>query len=116
MKGDPLPNAGRAVVPEQKITSYLMSETHPDGRGKARFFAAHGFSAREWSVLANALKRHAEDHPVADEEVTAFGVRYVVDGKLEAPDGRAPVVRSVWFIDRGDDVPRLVTAFPSPRR
>ena len=116
MKGELLPHAARAIVPERKITDYLLSETHPDGRGKARFFAGHGFSVREWHVLAAALRRHAVDHPVADEETTAFGVRFIVDGTLQAADGRAPSVRSVWFIDRGGDVPRLVTAFPSPRR
>jgi hypothetical protein len=116
VKGEGLPNAARAIVPERKVKGYLLSEAHPDGRGKARFFAAHGFSAESWQVLADALERHAAAHPVSDEEVTSFGMRYVVDGKLQAPDGRAPRVRSVWFIDVASDVPRLVTAYPSPRR
>ncbi|HUF46630.1 MAG TPA: hypothetical protein VMM93_02380, partial [Vicinamibacterales bacterium] len=38
-----------------------------------------------------------------------------LSGKLIAPDGRTPLVRSVWFIERGEDVPRLVTAFPAPQ-
>ena len=116
MKGQLLPNAARAIVSERKLKEYLLSQTHPDGRGKAKFFAAHGFSAEHWQVLAEALKSHAAAHPVAGEEETVFGVRYVVDGKLLAPDGRSPRVRSVWFIDVGSDNPRLVTAYPSPQR
>jgi hypothetical protein len=59
VKGAPLPNASRAVVPEAKITRYLLSETHPAGRSKARFFTAHGFSPAQWEVLATALPDHA---------------------------------------------------------
>ncbi len=38
-----LPNAERAVVSERKVVDYLLSETHPDGRGKARFFSGARF-------------------------------------------------------------------------
>lgn len=116
MKGEPLPNAGLAIVPEQKITQYLLSPAHPDGRGKARFFAAHGFAAANWSVLAEALRGHATAHLVADATQTPFGVRCVVDGALTCPDGRAPEVRVVWFVRPGHDAPTLVTAYPIKQR
>jgi hypothetical protein len=114
--GRPLANADRSIVPERKVTGYLLSETHPDGRGKARFFSAHGFAVSDWRALAAALRRHAVEHPVVEEVETDFGTRYVVDGILHAPDGRKPEVRVVWFIERGEEVPRLVTAFPAKRR
>jgi hypothetical protein len=28
------------------------------------------------------------------------------------PDGRTPTIRSVWFIETGEEVPRFVTAYP----
>lgn len=115
MTGRPLPNADRAIVPERKVTGYLLSETHPDGRGKARFFSAYGFAIADWQALAAALRRHAAEHPVGEAVETEFGVRYVVDGILHTPDGRTPRVRVVWFVGRGDEVPRLVTAFPAKR-
>jgi hypothetical protein len=31
---------------------------------------------------------------------------------METPDGRKPVVRSVWFIEHGSQTPRFVTAYP----
>ena len=34
---------------------------------------------------------------------------------MEEPDGREPAVRSVWFIEAGGEVPRLVTAYPLER-
>jgi hypothetical protein len=96
--------------------AYLLSETHPDGWGKARFFSAHGFSASKWQSLATSSRRHAADHPVAEVVETPFGVRYAVDGILHTPDGRTPTVRTVWFIDLDHSAPRLVTAFPRTRR
>lgn len=116
MTGRPLPNADRAIVPERKVTEYLLSESHPDGRGKARFFSAYGFAISCWQALAAALRRHAAEHRVVEAVGTVFGTRYGVDGILHTPTGRTPRVRVVWFTERGEEVPRLVTAFPAKRR
>lgn len=115
MTGRKLPNADLAIVPERKVTDYLLSDIHPDGRGKARFFAGHGFTSSDWRALADALRLHAAEHPVAVAAETAFGVRYVVVGILPTPDGRGPTVRTVWFIEHGEEIPRLVTAYPAKR-
>ena len=110
-----LPNLQAAMVSEEKITGYLLSTTHRDGRHKATFFLAFGFSADAWQVLAAALRKHAADYEVAKVENSPFGTRYVVEGALEAPDGRTPTIRSVWFIETDEPVPRLVTAYPLER-
>lgn len=52
---------------------------------------------------------------MAEAAETAFGVRYVVVGILSTPDGRGPTVRTVWFIEHGEEIPRLVTAYPAKR-
>ena len=72
-----LPGLENAVVPQAKITNYLLSFTHPDGCSKARFFTQFGFSAQAWEVMAQALLRHAADHEVAKTEDSPFGMRYV---------------------------------------
>jgi len=53
---------------------------------------------------------------VAETGETPLGIRYAVDGIMAAPDGRAPNVRTVWFIETGEEVPRFVTAYPLKRR
>jgi hypothetical protein len=55
-------------------------------------------------------------HPVVEAVETLFGGRYVVEGELPAPDGRAPGVRTIWFVRTDRDVPELVTAYPLKRR
>lgn len=107
-----LPNVEKAVVPKTKITEYLLSLAHRDGRSKAMFFMRFGFTATRWEVFADALIRHAEEHEVAKVETSPFGVRYVIEGTLTAPDGRTPNVRVVWFISTDDIEPYLVTAYP----
>jgi hypothetical protein len=42
-----LRNYEQAVVSESKITEYLLSDTHPEGKEKAAFFERFGFSADE---------------------------------------------------------------------
>ena len=111
-----LPNHERAWIPQAKITEYLLSFTHRDGRHKAEFFVRFDFTAASWETLAAALLRHAADHEVAKIEESPFGRRYVVEGELQAPDGRAPLVRTVWFIEIEGSVPWLVTAYPIGRR
>lgn len=107
-----LPGYESVVVPQRKLTDYLLNEWHEDGRGKALFFERFGYSITNWEALEMALKGHAQTHEVVKVERTPFGTRYVVEGALETPDGRMPLVRVVWFIDLDGGIPRLVTAYP----
>lgn len=110
-----LPNQAQAVVPQRKVTDYLLSPLHPDGRSKAAFCRRFGFSASAWEVFADALRRHAADNEVATAEDTPFGTSYTIEGALGTPDGRLPLVRVIWFVSTGESVPRLVTAYPLKR-
>ena len=110
-----LPNVEAAVVPQAKITDYLLSLTHESGKGKAGFFNRFGFSLEQWEALASALLLHAADNEVAKVEDSPFGKRYVIEGDMQTPDGRVPKVRAVWFIDNEQAIPRFVTAYPLKR-
>jgi hypothetical protein len=111
-----LPNLEAAVVPQEKVTDYLLSPTHRDGRHKAAFFLSFGFSASAWQELVAALLKHAQDYEVVTIEDSPFGTRYVVEGTISALDGRSPNLRSVWVIEKDEDIPRFVTAYPLERR
>ena len=108
-----LPNLGKAEVPKSKVVNYLLDLTSENGKTKARFSLAFGFTIDGWEIMAEALKRHASRHEVAKiEERPPFGVHYVIEGSLITPDERNPDVRVVWIIDDGDVTPRLVSAYP----
>lgn len=107
-----LPNAKTVLISESKIRGYLLSLSHPVGQSKARFFLGRGFSVENWQLLADALGEIAASNEVTGTEPSPFGMRYIVDGRLRTPDGRNPLVRTVWFIDAGSETPHFVTAFP----
>lgn len=106
-----LPNNQDAIIPYEKISGYLLSATHRDGRHKAAFFTRFGFSLDSWTILAESLLRHVADHDVNKIEESAFGTRYIIEGIMFAPDGRLPYVRSIWFVEKGEKLPRFVTAY-----
>ena len=107
-----LTKVDKAQIPESKVVKYLLSSTHRAGKSKAAFFTAIGFIAERWEELAEALRRHAGENTVSEIEETVFGTRYVVDGLLMAPNDRKLKVRSVWFVDKGTDRLRFITAYP----
>lgn len=110
-----LPYSDRLEISQTKVAQYLLSSTHRAGRGKARFFSAFGFQASSWEMLAQTLQQHAKDNVVLQTEETPFGIRYVIEGPLIAPNGRELQIRAVWFIDTGSVAPRFVTAYPLKR-
>lgn len=111
-----LPQFDRAIVARSKVVRYLLSSTHPEGRTKAVWFGRFGFKVGAWQVLARALRDHAWEQELESVEESVFGRRYTIAGPLRSPDGRTPTIRSVWFVEAGRTIPRLVTAYPAWRR
>ena len=105
-----------AEVPEAKITRYLLNEAHPSNQGKATFFFSFGFTVAAWIALADALLRHVATHEVVRVSETEHGTKYIVEGALITPDGRTPDVRSVWVVESGETIPKLVTAYRLRKR
>lgn len=110
-----LPGVDRAVVTEDKIREYLLSDAHPVGRFKATFFAGMGYSATGWEVLAADLRGHALEHKVSATDVNEYGQKYEIRGTIAGPVGKTAVVVAVWIVLHGEDFPRFVTAFPGAR-
>lgn len=110
-----MPKSEKAWVPDSKIHDYLLSFSHPVGGSKAIFFIDHGFRIEQAPIFAEALIRHAQLE-VARIVPDRFGIKYLIDAAMLTPDGRSPIVRSVWIIDTASDAPRLVTAYPKSER
>ncbi|MGE3787464.1 MAG: DUF6883 domain-containing protein [Nitrospirales bacterium] len=107
-----LPNGEHAVVESDKVMDYLLDVAHPDGFGKAAFFTAMGFKREAWETLAEALRQVARDSPVTKSMTSVYGQKYIVDGMVLTPKGQTVIVRTIWIVDKGDNRPRLVTAYP----
>ena len=62
--------------------------------------------------FSDALLAVARDGDAEPGEASVFGQKYVVRGIVRGPAGRAAAVVTAWIVLRGEDVPRLVTAYP----
>ncbi|MCK2055631.1 hypothetical protein J7U37_16130 [Methylobacterium sp. 37f] len=98
-----------------KLVDYLLDLSHPRGGSKARFFLTFGFSLDRPMELADALADHVLRTEGRPQNLTENGpTKLVFEGRLRAPNGREPWVRSVWQVE-ADGVARLVTVVPLRR-
>ena len=51
----------------------------------------------------------------AGVETSSYGQWYIIEGIIRSPDMRNPLIRTVWFVESGEDTPRFVTAYPLRR-
>jgi hypothetical protein len=107
-----VPFLNAAVVPDRKLTGYLLAATHPDGAAKANFLLRFGFGLDAPDVLRQALLDHVRVNDVAAARPNAYGVLYEVFGPLTSPDGRNPLLKTIWMIDDGASIPRFITVVP----
>jgi hypothetical protein len=107
-----LPNFSAVEVSREKVVEYLLNPQHPDGAGKATFFLAAGFCVERWEELADVMKQLVERATVARSVDSPHGSKYIVEGEINTPSGRMAFVRTVWIVDHGQHVARLVTAYP----
>jgi hypothetical protein len=108
-----LPNRERAIIPPDKLSGYLLSETHPDGKSKAVFFRQLGFDQQNADLLTAALLAIARENEVSRTATTLHGTKYVIEGPISGPGGKLARIRTVWIVDRGRTTPRFVTAYPA---
>lgn len=101
-----------SIVLPEKVRDYLLSAQHPIGKFKAIFFYGLGYSREEWDVLAKDLEKICHDEEVERIEITKYGKKYIVPGRLIDPSGRSALVVTVWMLKNGEACLRLVTAYP----
>lgn len=106
-----LPNSDKSIIPAEKIIDYLLNASHPIGKHKAAFFES--FCIKDKEVLRNALLKHATERVVHKTTNSPFGTKYELRCEINTPDLRNPCIVSVWIVNNGETVPRLVTAYPS---
>ncbi len=104
-----VPNAEIAVVDVRKLRDYCLNPNHEVGKHKVRVFAAAlNLTYNDAEVLQTALLKAVKTIEAEIGKLDEHGQRYTVDFEFERQGNRA-VVRSVWIIDVGSEIPRLVT-------
>ena len=107
-----LPIRERAVISPNKLTEYLLNVEHERGGTKARLLDEFGYNQNNWRQLDTDIRRYHLDVEVDVVQRTLYSMRYEIRAPLETPSGRTLMIRTIWQIDTGTDVPRLITLFP----
>lgn len=107
-----LPNKEKAYISLEKLKDYLLSEKHAVGKSKAKLLRSFGFNEDKVNLLKEGLIAIAQNEKIKEEIPSAYGIKYIIDGKLTTPDGKLITMRTVWIINKGEAEPRFVTAYP----
>jgi len=103
-------------VEREKVVDYLLNQTHPENGGKATFFERLGFRGADWENFALALKLVGTQGNLVGKTESPHGRKYVIVGKMGLPPGRTAMVQTIWIVDKGEQAPRLVKAYPAKAR
>jgi filamentous hemagglutinin len=107
-----LRNADRAVIDEGKVRGYLLNPLHARGGHKARMFAAAlGYRRFDHARLIRQIREGILRHEAVLIDLTPHGERFRVEISVVGPAGWA-VVRTLWIVRTGENVPRLTSAYP----
>ncbi|MFH0766095.1 MAG: hypothetical protein V2A61_06720, partial [Calditrichota bacterium] len=87
-----------ARVDLEKLTDYLLSESHPRGRTKAAFFRALGFDLSNIAEFISALEKQAAMGIALVLEENRYGLLVKVEGIIISPIGRRANIRSIWLV------------------
>ena len=107
-----IPNADHATIATEKLRDYLLNAAHRRGGSKARLLLSCGYQADAWDVLESDLRMQ---HLILDFTAATdnpYGRRCEIVAPLITPNGRNIVFLSIWQIDTGTDIPRLITMYP----
>ena len=107
-----LPNSDKVIISREKLTDYILSETHSTGKFKARFFRTLGFNETNVSIFERALRTIANSEETKDTSTSVYGTKYVLDGKVVTPSGKTIKLRTIWIIEKGQNRPRFITVYP----
>ena len=106
-----LPNSERAIIAQEKLIDYVLNLRHKRGGSKARLLAQFGYTVDTWQQLDADIRRGL----ATDVEIvrsTDYGRRYEIRMTLQTPMALPLTVRTIWQIDEGTEVPRLLTLYP----
>lgn len=107
-----LPYRQNAYIPEEKLSDYLLSESHPLGRFKAMFFQKIGFDESNINELKQALYEIAQKEEVKNMSSSSYGKKYIIDGSVETSSKRVVKLQTVWILEADQTRPRFITAYP----
>ena len=117
--GEFLPRAGEAFGVREKLSTYSLIPSHPDGGSKAQGLAQIlGITLQSIDYLEDEIYNRIRITRISSVRPNApYGINCVVQFSIRGVDpysGRIAPLRTVWEFASPDSPPRLVSAFLKP--
>jgi hypothetical protein len=100
---------GTIVVPDAKLTQYLLVSRPEDD--KSKFLAQVGFTLDNPAQLKQAIFELIQSYEAIADRHNKYGTYYLVEGPLLGPNGSLAVV-TVWIERTVDGIFQFVTLKP----
>ena len=106
-----LPIRALAVITQETLPDYLLHTGHKRGGTEARWLARCGSTVQHWRPWEADIRSGLETE-VDVVRTPEYGTRDEIRMTLQTPCGLPLTLRTIWQIDGGTDVPRLITLSP----
>lgn len=115
-EGEPLPNGEQAEIDHRKFIDYSMKPENPANQGKWMGFAIMGYpvetkSGREIATqdVIQQIRQALPYTPAYSSTVNLYGMRLKVTITIKGFNGKQGSLLTIWQIDQGKNIPRLIT-------
>ncbi|HBE17945.1 MAG TPA: hypothetical protein DEG17_03795 [Cyanobacteria bacterium UBA11149] len=99
-----------AVIPEDKITRYLLVQKPRND--KSKFLAQAGFTSENPEALKGAIELLVARGEAIEDRRNEYGIFYQVSGELVGVNGKILSVVTIWLRREIDGKFQLVTLQP----
>lgn len=108
-----MPNHAQALTPEEKFVKYSLDYSNKNAIGKAEAYEKGlGYNQSNYHGLINQI-HSAVTSGLSPYQVTVneYGTKYKYKIRVTGPNGKTKNVIAVYQIDKGFDIPRLITNY-----
>jgi len=119
VSGISMPNHKNAVTPEEKFINYSLNPNNPNAKGKAEAYErALGFNRNNAQELIRQIEVAVKNESVSPISIskTEFGAKYKYRIPVKGENGRIKNVIAVYQIDKGSQIPRMITNYVEKKR
>jgi hypothetical protein len=99
-----------AIIPEEKLTRYLLVPRLKDD--KSKYLAQAGFTQANSEDLLTAIRQLIVNNEAIEDNVNEYGVFYLVEGTLQGINNNNLAVITVWLQSKYDESFRFITLKP----
>lgn len=103
-----------AIIPDAKITRYLLVLREQDD--KSKFLGQAGFTQDNPEQLTLALRQLADAVEAVEDTTNEYGIFYRVEGELIGINNRKLLVITIWLNRKIDNQFQFITLKPKKEK